>query len=262
MKIVFLVNLDWHSCLALNLLLPRLKDDDLSIVATSKVGKPDQAAAALDMLKFAERDFPFQFLANYDGSGEIVSMPTLARRLQCPFRIIENVNLGRHRRWLADWAPDLTISVRHGRILKEKALAIPKLGTLNLHSGLLPEYRGVMASFHALRAGERVLGTTLHYISDATIDTGPIVAMTHLPVTPGLSYFRHVEALYPDGCAQILKAVESLRDGQPLTVSQQSGGQYFSHPSDADVADLDAKGFRLVTRADLHHIARMMGADC
>ena len=78
--------------------------------------------------------------------------------------------------------PDLFLSVRYRRILKSAAIEIPLHGVSNLHSGLLPEYKGVMVTFWAMLNGEEEIGCTLHTIVDGTIDTGPIIGLSKTPV--------------------------------------------------------------------------------
>ena len=80
---------------------------------------------------------------------------------------------------LSEAAPDLIVSIRYRRILREPAIAIPRHGVLNLHSGVLPNYPGVMATFWALLAGAAALGCTLHRIVDEGIDTGPCHRYRH-----------------------------------------------------------------------------------
>jgi len=54
-----------------------------------------------------------------------------------------------------------------GLIIREPVIAHSQYGYINLHSGLLPDYRGVMASFRAMVNGDAEIGSTLHYIQDA-----------------------------------------------------------------------------------------------
>ena len=57
--------------------------------------------------------------------------------------------------------PDLIVSIRCGRILKQSAIDTPHLGVLNLHPAKLRQYRGVMATSRALLAGDAELFSTL-----------------------------------------------------------------------------------------------------
>jgi hypothetical protein len=75
---------------------------------------------------------------------------------------------------LRDLEPDLFISVRYRRILKSAAIEIPRYGVLNLHSGLLPQYKGVMATFWAMLNAEAEIGCTLHTIIERNGAISPI----------------------------------------------------------------------------------------
>lgn len=71
--------------------------------------------------------------------------------------------------------PDL-IAVFGTSLLRGEILNKGRLGIVNLHGGLSPEYRGADCTFWALYNGEpEKIGCTLHYI-DAGIDTGKLIA--------------------------------------------------------------------------------------
>lgn len=71
-------------------------------------------------------------------------------------------------------APDLFLVWSYPMILPPELLSLPAQGAFNLHSGLLPGYRGGHTMNWALINGERETGVTLHHI-DSGIDTGPVV---------------------------------------------------------------------------------------
>ena len=153
---------------------------------------------------------------------------------------------------LRDCAPDLVISVRYRRILRAEAIAVPRYGVLNLHSGLLPEYKGMMATFWAMLNGESVIGSTLHYIVDAGIDTGPVVGRAPLPADRQRTYLANVLSLYPAGCAMVVDAVKRIEaGGSPGRVEQPHAGRYYSSPEAADVARFEQAGFRLFDGTEL-----------
>ncbi len=142
--------------------------------------------------------------------------------------------------------PDLIITLRYGVILKNEVIAIPRYGVVNLHSGLLPAYKGVMATFRAMLAGETIIGTTLHYIKDASIDTGPVIGTTAMEVTPDKSYLWHVLNLYPAGCDLLTASVQAISGkGSADAVHQIPGGQYYSFPTDEDLHLFQRAGHRL-----------------
>ena len=147
--------------------------------------------------------------------------------------------------------------VRYGGILREQAIALPRLGVINLHSGLLPDYRGVMATFRAMLNGEQEIGTTLHYISDPGIDTGDIIGTTSLTVDPQHSYLWHVLQLYPTACDRLFACVRQLAAGQTVDVRPQpAGGNYFSFPNDDDLQAFHKRGLKLYDIGEITSFAQ------
>jgi methionyl-tRNA formyltransferase len=80
-------------------------------------------------------------------------------------------------------APDLAVAVAYGRILKKDILAVPRLGTLNVHFSLLPKYRGAAPVQWALAKGETKTGVTIFWL-DEGMDTGPIFVKEEVDIDP------------------------------------------------------------------------------
>jgi methionyl-tRNA formyltransferase len=76
---------------------------------------------------------------------------------------------------LQSLSPDLILVWSFPMILPKPVLELPRLGCVNLHFGLLPQYRGGHAFRWAIANGESTTGVTLHYMDEGT-DTGPIIA--------------------------------------------------------------------------------------
>src|SRR5690606_17203852 len=79
---------------------------------------------------------------------------------------------------------DLVFVWSYPMILPREVIEIPRLGCINLHMGLLPQYRGVNGLKWALLNGEIETGVTLHYM-DEGIDTGDMLARVSFPITDG-----------------------------------------------------------------------------
>ncbi len=86
---------------------------------------------------------------------------------------------------LAAFAPDVAVVACFTRRIPPAALAVPRLGFLNLHPSLLPLYRGPQPLFWQLRDGAPT-GATVHYM-DEGLDTGDIAAQIAVPLPDGLS---------------------------------------------------------------------------
>jgi methionyl-tRNA formyltransferase len=78
-------------------------------------------------------------------------------------------------------APDVIAVWSYSMLLPQAVLAVPRLGAVNVHGGLLPDYRGGHVMQWALINGETQTGVTLHYM-DAGIDTGPVIAEARFPI--------------------------------------------------------------------------------
>jgi len=153
---------------------------------------------------------------------------------------------------LRAFEPDLFISLRYRRILKPVSIEIPQHGVLNLHSGLLPQYQGVMATFWAMLNDDEEIGCTLHTIVDETIDTGPIIGLSRTSVRTEWSYLANVLELYPDGCRMTVDAIRKISAGETLeTFPQTAAGHYYSVPQPDDLERFLAMGLRLADANDL-----------
>jgi methionyl-tRNA formyltransferase len=79
--------------------------------------------------------------------------------------------------------PDLIVVAAYGQILPKNLLELPPHGCLNVHTSLLPKYRGAAPIQWAILSGDSETGITLMKI-DAGLDTGPIVAQARTPIDP------------------------------------------------------------------------------
>jgi methionyl-tRNA formyltransferase len=87
------------------------------------------------------------------------------------------------RRWaamLTPIRPDLIISAAFPWIIPDDVISLPRLGTINMHGGLLPESRGPNSFGWAYRKGDAEVGFTIHRV-DSGLDTGPILARIAQP---------------------------------------------------------------------------------
>ncbi|MEX2496218.1 MAG: formyl transferase [Woeseia sp.] len=262
MRIVLLGHYDIASNIALSLLATAMPQHRYSVMLSGTVPSTVPALAALSACERKLCDD----LANSAGRqpGSLLSFEALAGRTESRVLALPEPNSPEGLEVLARSRPDLIISVRYRRILKEAALSIPELGVLNLHSGLLPEYKGVMATFWAMLNNEGFIGSTLHYVVDGSIDTGPIVARAAMPADRRRSYLANVLALYPAGCKRVVEAVRRLEHGEAVACRPQlPGGCYYSAPSGEKVLQFQQAGLRLFDGDELQQFLqeRMTGED-
>lgn len=268
MRILCCLNRDLASNLALNLLLPTLARHHVLIGLTERVGNAQlEAAEAPERreLRTAEQQLPNDILfplveraALPDDGQRFLTFAEVERHRGIRVAALANPNTGAGLDMVRAFAPDLVLTIRYGAILKAPVIAVPRLGVLNLHSGLLPAYRGVLATFRALMQGDTHIGCTAHYITDGTIDTGPILGDARLPVVPGRSLLWHVLALYEPGVAMLAAAVDRLEGGAGLPAASQpaAGGAYYSYPTAADWAAFTRAGWTVAQPSDFAGLFR------
>ncbi len=226
MKILLFLNSDIHSAKALEILAPELKKHEVKIILSQNVGKSSDLPSEIIEMKRLEKVGAEELLQN------------LAQNLSSKIIGFDDVNAPSSVDELAKFLPDLAISIRFGQIFKSEIIGLPRFGVLNLHSGILPNYRGVMASFWAILNGEKKLGTTLHYVRDSGIDTGDIVGFFEKEIDWNCSLISNINQLYYGGCELVLDALQKVSMCEKIqTIDQKTlgVGSYFSYPKKSDV---------------------------
>ena len=241
MNITLLGHHDIASLFALDRLIGLLPQHQYTVFLSSSPLPTTDTTSSLDSLARVDAELCERLL-----SGELGA--AMAEELVEPhLTYLEKPNSQDGLRLLRKTDPDLIVSIRYRRILHDDAIGIPRLGVINLHSGILPDYRGVMATFWAMLNCEAEIGTTLHWITDAGIDTGPIIGVQRIGSDPQRSYLANVLGLYVDGCEMLAGAIAALGDDGPLPTGQQeTAGQYYHAPVDADVDRFEKAGLNLV----------------
>ncbi|HTR43901.1 MAG TPA: methionyl-tRNA formyltransferase [Pseudomonadales bacterium] len=83
---------------------------------------------------------------------------------------------------LKELQPDLIVVVAYGHILPPAILDLPRFGCLNVHTSLLPKYRGAAPIQWAIANGETETGVTIMKL-DAGMDTGPMLTQKRTPIS-------------------------------------------------------------------------------
>jgi methionyl-tRNA formyltransferase len=147
------------------------------------------------------------------------SLADVAREAGVPTLQFQKADTPETREAVAALAPDILLSVAFNEILRAPMLRTARLGSLNVHAGRLPQYRGRNVINWALINGESQIGVTAH-LMDEGIDTGDILVQRLLPVgwTDGYGdVLARVIALVPDVAAE---AVRMLVRGEATPLPQ------------------------------------------
>jgi methionyl-tRNA formyltransferase len=82
---------------------------------------------------------------------------------------------------------DVSVVCQYGKIIPKNIIDIPKFGTINVHTSLLPNYRGASPIQSAIINGETETGITI-MLMDEKMDHGPILAQEKISIDPDDSY--------------------------------------------------------------------------
>lgn len=115
---------------------------------------------------------------------------------------------------LAALKPDLLVVAAYGLILPQAVLDIPTVDTLNVHTSLLPRYRGAAPIQRAVMENWQpgdVTGVSIMRIVPA-LDAGPVYAQCEVPIGEHTAGSLH-DALAEAGGELLVTVLDQLRDG-------------------------------------------------
>lgn len=117
-------------------------------------------------------------------------------------------------------APDLIVVAAYGRILPQEILDYPKLGCINVHSSLLPKYRGSAPIHWAILNGDEESGVTIMHMALA-LDAGDIIVQAATPIDPDETVETLHDRLAHMGAELLVETVVAIGDGTAVRTPQQ-----------------------------------------
>ena len=163
----------------------------------------------------------------------------LCGELKVPYFSVDDYHSSETIELLKD--SDIDLFVLYGtNIIRESVFGIPRRGTINLHQGLAPYYRGGPPIFWELLNGEDKLGITIHYVS-AKVDAGDIILQETFRMNYDFSkYALEYESFLRDQAQYLAEpsarlmaqAVKLISEGRDQRVKQDlSVGERYRLPS-------------------------------
>ncbi|MBR3752095.1 MAG: methionyl-tRNA formyltransferase [Ruminiclostridium sp.] len=117
-------------------------------------------------------------------------------------------------------APELIVVAAYGRILPQEILDYPKLGCINVHSSLLPKYRGSAPIHWAILNGDAESGVTIMHMALA-LDAGDIISQAVTPIDPDETVESLHDRLADMGAKLLVDTVVAIGDGTATHTPQQ-----------------------------------------
>ncbi len=134
--------------------------------------------------------------------------------------------------------PEVIVVAAFGQILPQAVLDIPPFGCVNVHSSLLPAYRGAAPIQWAIINGEKETGVTT-MMMDAGLDTGDILETTKVPIDPRETGGSLHDKLSLAGAELILSTLRKIGDGTAVRTPQTEEGASYAKMLTKAMGDID-----------------------
>jgi methionyl-tRNA formyltransferase len=151
----------------------------------------------------------------------------LALELGVPLDQPERLDTPAQREALTRWRAELLVVIAYGVLLPPEALALPRLGCVNLHASLLPRWRGASPIQRAILAGDAESGVTLMQM-DAGLDTGAMLASVRVPLGLHTTAAELSENLAEVAARLLIDDLAALEEGRLTAQPQPSQGATYA----------------------------------
>lgn len=197
------------------------------------MGTPDLAATVLRQVltwpggrviaAYAQPDSPA-------GRGMELKAPpvkTLALKMGIPVFQPVNFKSDAAVQELAALAPDYLLVAAYGLILPRRVLDIPRRMALNVHTSLLPRYRGAAPIQRAVMNGDTETGVSIMAMEKG-LDTGPVLLQRNVPIGPCDTAGTMHDTLAQLGGHLLIEALEGLEAGTLTPAPQDEAGASYA----------------------------------
>lgn len=139
---------------------------------------------------------------------------------------------------IRELAPDLIVVAAYGQILPQALLEVPRFGCLNVHTSLLPKYRGAAPIQWAILNGDLETGVTIMKM-DAGLDTGSIVSEERTPITAEDDAQKLHDRLAQLGGALLTRTIPGFISGKIVPRPQPEKGASYARKIKKEDGRLD-----------------------
>ena len=195
------------------------------------MGTPDFAAASLQKLIDEKYDIAAVFTQPDKPRNRGMSLsfsPVKELALQNGLDVYQPTKLrdGSFTELLRSLKPDVLVVVAYGRILPEDALSVPTYGAVNVHSSLLPKYRGAAPVQWAVLNGDTVTGVSTMYLAPE-MDTGDVIFTEKTEIGEFETSGELFDRLMVTGAELLHKTLRAIENGTaPRSKQDESQASY------------------------------------
>lgn len=174
------------------------------------------------------------------------SIRKVAQKYEIPIVPTTSVNNSSYIEIVKQLNPDVIASVAAPEVFKKPILNVPTLKCINIHSGRLPVYRGMMPNFWQLLNGEPYATITIHEMAEK-LDAGGIIATKEFELKQSDSLDRVIVGTKQAGARLMNEVLSNFYSmSEQITALDMSDASYFSFPTSTDVRALRQRGHRML----------------
>lgn len=207
------------------------------------MGTPDFAVPSLQALLDAGHDICGVFTQpdkpkNRGMKLQPPPVKVLAQEHEIPVYQPTSVKDGAALEIIQELAPELIVVAAYGRILPNSILEYPAKGCINVHSSLLPKFRGAAPIHWAVVSGETETGVTIMHMAQE-LDAGDIIDQIRTPIDPDESVEAVHDRLAELGGKILVEVVEQIANGTATRTPQDSAQATYAPMLSRELSNID-----------------------
>lgn len=145
---------------------------------------------------------------------------------------------GEAQRIVEELQPELIVVAAYGRILPEEILHYPRYGSINVHSSLLPKYRGAAPINWAILNGEEETGVSIMYMAKE-LDAGDIISQVSTRIDPEEDAQELTVRLADLGADALSAVIRALLNGTAARIPQDESAHTYAPMLSRELSPID-----------------------
>jgi methionyl-tRNA formyltransferase len=163
------------------------------------------------------------------------SVEKILKKYNVPTKTItDSINSRKNVDLIKSLDADLILIIAGNQIIKQEVLDSTKYGVFNIHSSLLPNYKGLMPTFWVLKNNEQKTGVTLYQLTEG-IDNGPIISSKDFIIPKNMPQSKLIKKLKILANDLVIDSIELIKNKE--NYNECIGGSYFKFPTNENVKE-------------------------
>ncbi|MCK8817822.1 methionyl-tRNA formyltransferase [Natroniella sulfidigena] len=206
------------------------------------MGTPDFAVPALEAVVEAEGIEVQGVISQPDrkkGRGQKLQPTSVKKKaLEYDLEVFQPEDISEGIDKLKEWDPEVIAVVAYGQILPEEVLNLPEHGCINVHSSLLPKYRGAAPIHRAIINGDQITGVTTMKLEQG-MDTGDMILQQEVEITAEDTVGSLHDRLALVGGELLVETLVAIADGSVSYQEQDHAAATYADKVDKKEGEVD-----------------------